>query len=84
MEHVGNIAYHIVCMKITHMVETTILHMIHIGGGKIEDITTTQHCLDHHIQTVISKTFTIGDQPSQVFDFIIFIHMSIPIMLSHK
>ena len=46
---------------------------------KIEDIATAQHHLGHHIQTIISETFTIGGQPGQVIGFTTSINMSIPI-----
>ena len=44
-------------LKTIYMVETTILHTTHTGDGKIEDITTTKHHLDYHIQIVISELF---------------------------
>ena len=65
------------------MVETTVLHTTHTRAGKIEDITTTQHHLDHHIQTVISETFTTRGQLGQVIGFITPIHVSIQKYLSH-
>ena len=58
----------------------TILHTTHTRDGKIEDITTTQSHLDYHIQTMINKTFTTGDQPGQVIGFIMSIQLNIPIM----
>ena len=80
MGHAGMIASHIACLKITHMVETTVLHTTHTRDGKIEDITITHQHLDHHIQTMIFETFTIGGQPGQVISFIIPVHMSVPVM----
>ena len=59
-----------------------ILQTTHSRDGKLEDISITQHYSDHHIQTVISKTFTIEGQPGQVIGFITLIHVSIPIMPS--
>ena len=54
VEHVGMSASHIGHLKTTHIVEMTILHTIHTRDGKIEDITTTENHLDHHIETMIS------------------------------
>ena len=62
------------------MVEMVILQATYTRVGKIEDITITQHHLDHHIQIVISQAFTIGGQPGQVVEFITLTHISIPIM----
>ena len=73
-------ASHIVYLKRTHIVETIKLYTTHTREGKMEDITTTQHHSGHHIQTVISETFTIGGQPGQVIGFITPIHMSIPVV----
>ena len=73
-------ASHIVCLKATHMVEMIILHTTHMGDGKIEDITTTQHHLDHHIYTMISENFTTGSQPGKVIGFITPFYTSILIM----
>ena len=71
---------HIVHLKIRHKMEMTILHTTYGKDGKIGGITTTQHHLDHHTQTVLSKTFTIVGQPGQVIGFIKSIYVSIPIM----
>ena len=71
---------HIVHLKITHMMEMTMLHITDIGDGKITDTTIMQHHFNHYIQTVISKTFTTGGQLGKVISFITPVHVSIPMM----
>ena len=60
MKHVGMNASCIVRLKITHIVETVVFQTTYTKDGKMEDIATTQHHLNHHIQTMISEPFTIG------------------------
>ena len=49
------------------------LHHTHHGWQRTET-TTTQFHFHHHIQTMISETFTTGDQQGKVLGFITFCH----------
>ena len=80
MEHASMSTSHVVHLKITHKVETTMLCITHTGDGKITDTTTTQHHFEHHIQTMISRTLTTGGQPGKAIGFVTLTHMSIPTM----
>ena len=71
---------HIVCLKITCMVETFILQTTHMRETKIEEIPITQHHLGCHIQTVTSEAFTIEGHPGQVIGFKALSHVNTPIM----
>ena len=73
-------ASHIVHLKVTHMVETIMLHIAHTRDGKITDTSTTQHHFDCCLHTMISETFTTGGQPGKVIGFITSSHVSIPVM----
>ena len=71
---------HIVHLRITHIVVTTMLCITHTRDGKITDTTTTQHHFDHCTQTMISETFTTGGQPGKLIGFNTTTQMIIPTM----
>ena len=51
------------------------LQTTHTRELNLEDITITQHHLDHHIQIMLNEAFTIDGQPGQVISFIALIHV---------